>query len=116
MGVHTRGCWGGCLWCQGMFVGNHLCRVVLHEMVVGRCPCYGCGTLCVSVQCAVAYATVLAVQLAVRGLGSATETSVRMNDQGMLAIIHKIVGDDDKSCVVSFTLLPDIHEDSEGEA
>jgi hypothetical protein len=56
------------------------------------------------------------VQLAVRGLGSATETSVRMNDQGMLAIIHKIVGDDDKSCVVSFTLLPDIHEDSEGEA
>ncbi len=54
-------------------------------------------------------------QLAVKGLITAQETFLRMNDQGMLVINHKIVGEDSRSCYVSFTIMPDM-PDSEGEA
>jgi hypothetical protein len=53
-------------------------------------------------------------QLAVRALSTAQETFLRMNDQGMLCVNHKIVSDDGKGCYVCFTILPD-EQDAELE-
>jgi hypothetical protein len=55
------------------------------------------------------------LQLAVRVLPAATETYIRVNDQGMLSIHHKIESEDSLACFVSFILMPDEH-DSDTEA
>jgi Repair protein Rad1/Rec1/Rad17 len=53
------------------------------------------------------------LQCAVKALTSAEETFLRLNDQGMLCVNHKIVNADSKVMYVSFIVLPDLPEDDE---
>jgi hypothetical protein len=53
------------------------------------------------------------LQCAVKALPSAEETFLRLNDQGMLCVNHKILGADGKVMYVSFIVLPDLPEDED---
>ena len=47
------------------------------------------------------------VQLAVRPLSNSQQTFIRINDQGMLCLNHKIVNNEGNACFVSFIIMPD---------